>query len=169
MLRDGTVITTCNMCFAGCGILVHLRDGKATLIEGNPEAPLNRGEICPKATAALEHLYHPDRLKHPLRRTGQRGEGKWQQISWDEALGTVADEMNKARDSYGVESVVFLRGVANGARGKDKILWPNPFPQVEDVPQHLNAMANAQQFFLAEVPPRGRVDPLPYRRAACDD
>jgi anaerobic selenocysteine-containing dehydrogenase len=92
---------------------VHLRDGEIARIEGDPNAP-NKGALCPKGLASLEYLYHPDRLKHPLLRIGERGEGKWQRISWDEALGTIASEMNQAKDKHGAESVVFLRGAAKG-------------------------------------------------------
>ncbi len=113
MIKDGVVKSTCPMC-NGCGVLVHLREGKITKIEGDPNAPLTRGALCPKGLASLELLYHPDRVKHPLRRVGERGEGKWQQISWDEALTTIATEMNKAKNNYGAESVVFLRGAAKG-------------------------------------------------------
>ncbi len=114
MVRDGTVRSTCALCFASCGILVHLQDGEVTKIEGDPNAPLNKGALCPKGLASLELLYHPNRIKHPLRRTGKRGEGKWQQITWDEALSTVVAEMNKAKDNYGPESVLFMRGSAKG-------------------------------------------------------
>jgi len=114
MVKNGVVRSSCTICFSGCGVLVHLRDGEITKIEGDPEAPLNRGALCVKGLASLEYLHHPDRLKHPLRRIGERGEGKWQRISWDEALSTIAGEMNQAKDKYGVESVVFLRGAAKG-------------------------------------------------------
>ena len=82
--------------------------GRVIKVEGDPENPLNEGVLCSKGLASVEYLYHPDRLQHPLKRAGKRGEGKWQRISWDEALGTVAAEYAKARDKYGVESVVFL-------------------------------------------------------------
>jgi anaerobic selenocysteine-containing dehydrogenase len=114
MVKNGVVRSTCTICFSGCGILVHLRDGEITKIEGDPDAPLNKGALCAKGLASLEYLHHPDRLKHPLRRIGERGEGKWQRISWDEALSTIASEMNQAKDKYGVESVIFFRGAAKG-------------------------------------------------------
>jgi anaerobic selenocysteine-containing dehydrogenase len=114
MIRSGVVRSTCNFCECNCGVLIHLKEGKITSIEGNPDAPLNKGVLCPKGEASLEHLYHPDRLNYPLKRVGERGEGNWQRISWDEALGTIADEIIKARDSHGPESIAFLRG---GNRG----------------------------------------------------
>jgi len=111
---DKVVKSTCSICQIGCGILVHVDNGRVIGIEGDPESPLNEGAICPKAKASLEYLYHPDRLEHPLKRLGERGEGKWLPISWDEALDTVASELAKARDKYGVKSVAFLGGGFKG-------------------------------------------------------
>jgi anaerobic selenocysteine-containing dehydrogenase len=114
MVKNGVVKSTCAICLSGCGVLVHLQNGKITKIEGAPDAPLNKGSLCPKGFASLEYVYHPNRLKHPLRRTGKRGDGKWQRISWDEALSLIANEMNKSKENYGAESVLFLRGAAKG-------------------------------------------------------
>ena len=114
MVKNGIVRTTCAICLADCGILVHVENGEITKIEGDPDAPLNKGALCPKGLASLEFLNHPDRLRYPLRRKGERGEGKWQEISWDEALGTLAYEMNGAKEKYGPETVLWLRGAARG-------------------------------------------------------
>jgi len=114
MIKSGVVRSTCNLCECHCGVLIHMKEGNITAIEGNPDAPLNKGLLCPKGEASLEHLYHPDRLNYPLKRTGERGQGNWQRISWDEALSTIADEIIKAKDMYGLESIAFLRG---GNRG----------------------------------------------------
>jgi len=73
-----------------------------------------------KGLAAVECLYHPDRLKHPLRRMGERGEGKWKRISWDEALQLIADAMNAAKRKYGAESVAFSHG---DPKGFEHYLW----------------------------------------------
>jgi hypothetical protein len=62
------------MCHGGCGVLVYVENGKVVKIKGDPESPLNRGRICPKGMASIELLYHPDRLKYPLKRAGKRGE-----------------------------------------------------------------------------------------------
>jgi len=114
LITNGIVKSTCGICYSGCGILVHLKNGKVVKIEGDPDSPVDRGMICSKATASVEYLYHPERLKHPLKRVGERGQGEWQQVSWGEALDTVAKELTKSRDNYGVESVLFLRGNAKG-------------------------------------------------------
>ena len=114
MSTEQIIRTTCGICLGGCSVLVHLANGKPVKIEGDPDGPVNHGVLCAKGLASLEYLHHPDRLKHPLRRTGERGDGKWQQISWDEALNTIAEELTKAKDNHGAESVLFMRG---GTRG----------------------------------------------------
>jgi len=112
VIEDKVVRSTCELCLAGCGILVHMKDGKPVKVEGDPDNPINEGALCAKGLASLEYLYHPDRLKHPLKRVGERGEGKWQQITWDEALDTIAADLTKAKEQYGAESVAFIRGGA---------------------------------------------------------
>jgi anaerobic selenocysteine-containing dehydrogenase len=114
MDRHKLVKSTCGICQIGCGILVHVDGDRVTMIEGDPESPLNEGRLCPKGLASLEYLYHPDRLQRPLKRLGKRGEGKWLPISWDEALDMVAGELAKTRDKYGVESIVFIDGSFKG-------------------------------------------------------
>ena len=108
------VKSTCGLCYAGCGILIHLEDGKPIRIEGDPESPVNSGLVCEKAMASLEYLYHPERLGYPLKRAGRRGEGNWQRISWDEALDTVAERLSSIKNESGAESVVFIHGAAKG-------------------------------------------------------
>jgi len=114
MDTDKVVKSTCGLCQIGCGMLVHVDNGRVIKVEGDPESPLNEGVLCPKGLASLEYLYHPDRLHRPLKRLEERGEGKWLPISWDEALDTVADGLARARDKYGVESVAFIRGSFKG-------------------------------------------------------
>jgi len=108
------VKSTCELCNAGCGVLVYLENDNPVKVEGNPEHPINRGAICIKGKASIEILNHPDRLKYPLKRAGERGEGKWQRINWDEALDTIASELNRIKNKYGAESVTFIRGAAKG-------------------------------------------------------
>jgi anaerobic selenocysteine-containing dehydrogenase len=83
--------TTRYMCACRCGINVHLRngpDGKPVVsyIEGNRDHPVNRGVLCAKGSAGIMQHYSPARLKKPLKRTGPRGSGEFQEIEWDEAL-----------------------------------------------------------------------------------
>ena len=108
------VKSTCGMCYAGCGVLIHVEDGKAIAIEGNPDSPVNRGVLCEKAKASLEYLYSAERLLYPLKRKGNRGEGQWQRISWDEALGAISSKMTAIKRESGAETVVFIYGGAKG-------------------------------------------------------
>ena len=78
--------TTCYMCACRCGINVHLKDGKIRYIEGNKDHPVNQGVLCAKGSAGIMQHYAPSRLSQPLKRVGERGEGKFEPISWDEAL-----------------------------------------------------------------------------------
>lgn len=114
MITDGVVKSTCGICFNNCGVLIHMANGRITKIQGNPDSPINRGVLCEKGLTSLEYLYHPDRLKHPLKRAGRKGEGQWQRISWDESLGEIASKLMKAKDQYGAESVAFIDGSAKG-------------------------------------------------------
>jgi len=111
---EKVVKSTCSMCNRMCGVLVYLSNGKVTRVEGDPESPVNMGSLCIKGYAAVERLYHPARLKYPLKRAGGRGEGEWHRIPWDEALETIAEAMNSAKEGYGAESVVFAQGAPKG-------------------------------------------------------
>ena len=73
-----------------CAMLVTVDDGVATKIQGDPQSPFTEGSICTKVSHYLERTYAPDRLQHPLRRSGRKGEGKFERISWDEALDEIA-------------------------------------------------------------------------------
>ena len=87
--------STCGMCPAGCGIVVRTREHKANKIEGNPLHPVNRGALCARGQAGLEVLYNPDRINGPMKRAGERGEGKWQEISWEDGIKTLADKLRE--------------------------------------------------------------------------
>ncbi len=93
---------------------VHMEAGIPVKVEGDPENPMNKGKLCQKGYAALELLNHPDRLKHPLQRKGERGAGKWERITWDQALESTAKRLNQVSNQYGKEAVVILRGASKG-------------------------------------------------------
>jgi anaerobic selenocysteine-containing dehydrogenase len=98
------------MCHGGCSALVHVNNSKVVKIKGDPEFPLNRGKLCVKGMASIDQLYNPNRLKHPLKRVGQRGEGKWKQISWDEALDAIVNKIQEIKEEFGVESIAIGQG-----------------------------------------------------------
>lgn len=99
-------ISTCGQCPAGCGIRVRLIDEIPVRILGNRIAPVNRGTTCPMGEAGLELLYHPDRIRQPMRRKGKKGESSWEPISWDDALGRISQGLQdlvkeKQADRFG--------------------------------------------------------------------
>ncbi len=109
--KDGKIYrSACRMCHGGCSALVHVNNGKVVKIKGDPEFPLNRGKLCVKGMASIDQLYNPNRLKHPLKRVGQRGEGKWKRISWDEALDVIVNKIKEIKAEFGVESISIGQG-----------------------------------------------------------
>ncbi|MFW6102270.1 MAG: molybdopterin-containing oxidoreductase family protein [Chloroflexota bacterium] len=127
MATTQVVKSVCGLCLAGCGVLVTLRGGKAVDIKGDPEGLRNQGDLCPIGRASLEYLYHPDRLAYPLRRAGRRGDGKWQQISWDEAFNLAAEALDKVKLEYGPEAVVMVHGSAKGPIDTHLVRLANAF------------------------------------------
>lgn len=88
---------------------VHVRDGVITRIETDDSEGLQY-RACPKGRAHRQWMYSPDRLKYPMRRVGERGEGKFERISWDEALDTVASELRRIKETYGPSAILLLMG-----------------------------------------------------------
>ncbi|MBI2848893.1 MAG: molybdopterin-dependent oxidoreductase [Chloroflexi bacterium] len=101
MKDDAWVPSTCYMCYNCCGIKVHRVNGVVVKIEGDPDNPANLGRICAKGNAGIMTLYDPYRVKKPLKRTNpEKGIGvdpRWVEISWDEALDTVAQRIKEVR------------------------------------------------------------------------
>lgn len=100
----------CGLCHPRCGTLLHIENGKAVKVTGDPDHPLTRGAICERGRLMIEHLYHPQRLNYPLKRVGKKGKGRWEQISWDQALDEVAEKLSRLRDKYGAETLTFTHG-----------------------------------------------------------
>ena len=100
----------CQLCSTICGIMGHVKDGRLLKIEGNPNDPNSRGRLCARGQAGLNHLYHPERLLYPMKRVGERGEGKWKRISWDEALDEIAGKLKTIRESGSPGDFAFHQG-----------------------------------------------------------
>ncbi len=116
--RVEQIATNCEMCFWRCGVMAEVADGKVLKLQGNPLHPLTKGQLCARGNAGTQLLYDPDRLKYPLIRTGNRGEGKFRRASWDEALDLFASRLKELKQKYGPESVGFFpHGVAAGFFG----------------------------------------------------
>ena len=104
---DGYIPSMCEMCVWRCGLIAKVKDGRVVKLEGNPEHPHSRGKLCPRGQSGLMNTYDPDRVLTPLIRVGQRGEGKFRQASWDEALDLTASQMLAIKNTYGPEAMVF--------------------------------------------------------------
>lgn len=107
---DKVVRSHCRMCHGGCGVYVYVKDGRVAKIQGDPDCPINHGTLCSKGLASAELAYHPDRLLHPVRKVGSKKSGKWERITWNEALDAIAERILHYRDKYGPESIVFGYG-----------------------------------------------------------
>ncbi len=108
--------TFCHLCCGHCSIKVGVEDGKVVDISPDMESGFPN-ELCPLKKSRLsvpEVLTHPDRLTYPLKRIGERGEGKWERISWEEALDTIATKFKDIRDNYGPEYVAMCLGEPKG-------------------------------------------------------
>ena len=92
------VPTTCFNCESACGLLAYIdkATGEVRKFEGNPENPGSRGRNCAKGPATLNQINDPDRILYPLKRTGKRGAGEWERVTWDEALDDIAARIRKA-------------------------------------------------------------------------
>ena len=122
----------CPLCQAGCGVLVRVMDGEAEVVrngqlglirmglpkklEGNPMHPVSQGKLCPRGQAAIQVTYHPDRLRQPLKRSGPRGAGQFQEIGWDEALSELVARLRDLVATGEQRSAAFLSRPLRGHR-----------------------------------------------------
>ncbi len=109
------VKTHCSrMDHGGCALIVRVEGNRIVEIKGDPEGYLNQGYLCPKAFASADCLNHPGRLRYPLKRAGGRGEGRWERISWSEAVHLIRDRFLSLKEKHGARSVVFGQGMPKG-------------------------------------------------------
>ena len=116
------VRTVCQSCHSECGVLAHVEGGRVVRLQGDPDHPNNKGYICTKGKNEIGRLYHPDRLLHPLKRVGERGEGKWRQVSWDEALDGIAQGLTAVKERYGTDAICGMRGTGPRAGGVSNLV-----------------------------------------------
>src|SRR6185437_14737256 len=130
----------CTLCSAGCGLQVRVmqgdaevvRDGKrgvikmglAKKLEGSPQNPVNAGKLCARGQAGLQVLYHPDRITKPIKRSGARGSGQFQSITWDDAIKELVSHLTGLQSAKSMDSLAFLSRPLQGQRGEliDKFL-----------------------------------------------
>lgn len=101
----------CSFCSQACLVDAYIKDGEIVKVEGCKSLKgNNRGNLCIKGNALRQAIYNPERLLYPMKRVGKRGEGKFERISWDEALDTVARELLASREKYGPEATMAYVG-----------------------------------------------------------
>ncbi len=93
----------------GCSLMIGVKDNRIVKVKGDPQGFLNMGYVCVKGSVSHERLTHPDRLKYPLKRIGDRGEGRWETISWDEAIKEICENFNRIKATYGAKALHFVR------------------------------------------------------------
>src|SRR3972149_2811854 len=100
--EDRWIPSVCSMCYGLCSIRCHVKDGVLVNVEGNPESSIGEGRLCPKGASSIMTLYDPNRVNTPLKRTNpEKGIGvdpKWVEISWEEALDTIAEKLVQIRE-----------------------------------------------------------------------
>jgi anaerobic selenocysteine-containing dehydrogenase len=135
MKNTQEVYTDCTLCYHSCGTVVTVEEGRAVKVEGLKSHPLNKGELCPKGEAALSHIYSPERLKHPLKRVN----GRFEQISWDQALDEIADKLLQLKAAYGPQ----VLGVFSGSIGVENL-------EMAGLTQRFKAAFGSPNFFSVE-------------------
>jgi thiosulfate reductase/polysulfide reductase chain A len=102
------VPTFCDICFWKCNAIATVRDGVLWKVEGNPDDPLSRGRLCPRGTGGVGAHFDSDRLRAPLLRRSVRGQERWTEVTWDEALSYVAEKMKRIRTEHGPEAMAYF-------------------------------------------------------------
>lgn len=114
-LEEGLEIkkALCMWCKGECGVTVYVKDGRLVKIEDDPSFPRKvfpPPQNCVRRVAAKEFVYHPERVRYPLKRKGEKGEGKWEKISWQQAFDEIASKLEQIREKYGPESLALTIG-----------------------------------------------------------
>ncbi|MEO1615428.1 MAG: molybdopterin-dependent oxidoreductase [Planctomycetota bacterium] len=120
---EGSSTTTCPLdCPDACKLVVTRRDQQIVKIDGSSDDPHTNGFICGKVRNYADHVYSTHRLKTPMRRSGAKGSGRFEPITWEEALATIAERIQLDRDRYGAESILPLcYGGSNGRLSQDAL------------------------------------------------
>src|SRR5690348_18255496 len=93
-------------CPDACSLLVQVEHGRASKLRGDPDHPITRGFLCGKVARYLDRQYSSERLLYPQRRVGKKGEGRFERISWDEALDTIAERLQTIARESGPEAIL---------------------------------------------------------------
>jgi len=143
--RYTIVPTTCFNCEAACGLTAFIdkETGKVRKFEGNPYHPASRGRNCAKGPATINQITDPDRILYPLKRSGKRGEGQWERITWDQALDDIAARIRKALQEKRNNEVVYHVGRPGHEGYMDRVLqsW-----NVDGHNSHTNICSSGARF-----------------------
>lgn len=164
--------SVCPLCSAGCGVLVRVMDGDAEVtrngqsgvierglakkLEGNPSHPISQGRLCARGQAAIQLAYHPDRILHPMKRTGERGSGQYHEISWDEAIAEVVGRLDALAEANKQQTMAVLTRAHRGQRQKlvseflRRFGAPPPF-EFETLDDDILRRANARSFGFEQL------------------
>lgn len=141
----------CKMCGPArthCATVCTIKDGRWVHVEGNPEAGNNYGRgsktLCAKGNSAMHTVYTPTRLQYPMKRTGEKGEGKFEQITWEQAIEEIAAKLKEQAEQYGPESLGILSPQYFAVLGS----LGRRFLNVHGSPNYLHsAICNSQRMF----------------------
>ena len=100
------IYSGCALCYHSCGTEITVEDGRLTSVVGQKSHPLNQGKICIKGMHTIDHIYHPERLTYPLKRTGDA----FERVSWDQAMDEIAARLKRLKDQYGPSILGFFCG-----------------------------------------------------------
>lgn len=107
MEQNGVFKSVCPLdCPDQCGLLLHKVDGRIVKVDGDPEHPVTKGNICNKVRNMANRIYDENRLKYPMKRVGAKGEGRFERISWDEAIETITSRWKTLIETEGPESIL---------------------------------------------------------------
>jgi len=165
--------SVCPSCAAGCGVQVRVMETDAEVVrngqrgvikmrvakklEGRPEHPISQGGLCPRGQAAIQITYHPDRIQHPLKRVGKRGEGRFEEITWDEAIAELLVRLDALDAASAQDALVFLTRPGRGVRHRLVAQFLERFGAPPQVPFELFSddvlrRANALSFGREQLP-----------------
>lgn len=135
MSSSKTILTDCTLCYHSCGCEVTVEDGRAVKILGLASHPLSKGELCPKGQYALENVYSPERITHPLKKV----DGSFVRVSWDQALDEIAAKLQRLKDEFGPQ----VLGVFSGSIGVENL-------EMAGLTQRFKAAYGSPNFFSVE-------------------
>ncbi|WP_054700963.1 molybdopterin-dependent oxidoreductase [Desulfosarcina cetonica] len=107
------ILTDCTLCYHSCGIRVAVEDGKAVAVKGLESHPINKGELCPKGESILDTIYHPQRIKYPMKKVN----GKFERISWETALDEISRKLSDLKEEFGPQ----MMGMFSGSIGVENM------------------------------------------------